>query len=247
MHANPLTSSRHAWALAPIVFTLAVTVSLTGCNRRSDTPTVGIYRAVLELPGGDAPFGLEVARANGAYQLYLVNGGERAELEPVTVTEGELKAQLSSSAMLTAAIYRDRLEGSVALLPGKPRAATIPFRASLGASYRFYAEPATDNADVEGRWRVRLVADGRGVVDGAAKLEQRFDRVIGTITTTTGAAHRVEGQVNGDDVALAAFDGETALLYKLRVDDAGNLVGEFWQNLDEHGQLRANRDTNATL
>jgi hypothetical protein len=243
MNLSRLPSSRRGWERL-VALPLVISFLLSGCNR-SDTPAAGMYRAVLELPGGEAPFGLEVRHQNGAHVLYLLNGSERARIDAVSVSDGELQAKLPSQATLTAAIYRDRLEGRVALLPGE--ANSIPFRASLGANYRFYAEPATDNADVEGHWRIRLTPDGSATVEGSAQLEQRFDRVVGTITTTTGIARMVEGQVNGDDIALAAFDGKTVLLYKLRVDDAGNLDGEFWQNLDAHGKFRADRDKGTKL
>ena len=55
-------------------------------------PVVGSYRAVLELPGGAAPFGLDVAREDNATVLYLINGDERTRVSNVSVSDSELHA-----------------------------------------------------------------------------------------------------------------------------------------------------------
>ena len=41
---------------------LLAMLAFAGCNQRVDAPQVGVYRAVLRLPGGDTPFGFEVAQ-----------------------------------------------------------------------------------------------------------------------------------------------------------------------------------------
>jgi len=53
---------------------LLAALSCIGCNPRVDTATVGVYRAVLRLPGGDTPFGFEVAQEQQHYVLYVTNG-----------------------------------------------------------------------------------------------------------------------------------------------------------------------------
>ncbi len=54
-----------------------------------------MYRAVLRLPGGDTPFGLEVAQEQQQYVLYLINGAERTRVSNVKVADGELHRSVS--------------------------------------------------------------------------------------------------------------------------------------------------------
>src|SRR3954447_25431291 len=70
--------------LLPCLALLAL-IQLSGCSSQVSEPTVGQYRAVLELPGGEAPFGLEVARENNAFVLYLQNGNERTRVPEVSI------------------------------------------------------------------------------------------------------------------------------------------------------------------
>ena len=48
---------------------------------------------MLELPGGELPFGLDVAREESGIVLYLVNGEERVRVPEVVVEAGKLTAQ----------------------------------------------------------------------------------------------------------------------------------------------------------
>ena len=71
---------------------LLIAIGTAACNPRVDTPQLGMYRAVLRLPGGDTPFGLEVAQEQQQYVLYLINGAERTRVSNVKVANGELTA-----------------------------------------------------------------------------------------------------------------------------------------------------------
>src|SRR5882757_5310941 len=51
----------------------------------------GTYRVVLQIPGGDLPFGLDLSREDSAWLGYLVNGAERVKLSEVVVDGGHLE------------------------------------------------------------------------------------------------------------------------------------------------------------
>lgn len=61
-------------------------VLLTACGTQVNEPQTGAYRATLQLPGGEAPVGLEVERENDRFVLYLVNDSERTRVDNVTLT-----------------------------------------------------------------------------------------------------------------------------------------------------------------
>jgi hypothetical protein len=138
------------------------------------------------------------------------------------------------------------LEGSVTLSDGG-KEQVIAFRATLGDTWRFDEHPLTDNADVAGRWDVTFTAEDGRQTRAVGLFEQRHDRVTGTVTALGGDHRFLEGQVHGDDVRMSTFAGGAADLYKLHVNDKGELEGEYWQNLSVHEKVAARRNDEAGL
>jgi thiol-disulfide isomerase/thioredoxin len=227
---------------------LLIAVGIAACNPRVDAPPPGVYRAVLRLPGGDAPFGLEVAQEQQKYVLYLINGAERTRVSNVQVANGELLAAFPGyENSLRATIHRKGLEGSVTLIKAGGKEQVIPFTARLGETHRFYPEAATDNADVAGTWEATLTNEKGETSKAILLLEQQHDRVTGTVMTPTGDHRFMDGQVHGDELQLSTFAGGLAYLYKLKVDTKGALQGDYWQGLASHEKVTAQRNEAATL
>lgn len=233
--------------LSPRIFALCFAVFLAGCGARVDEPRLGTYRATLTLPGGAAPFGLEVAEENERFVLYLVNDAERTRVDNVHIEQRELRAVFPGyQNTLRARMYRDRLEGDVTLIKAGGKEQVIPFAAKLGETHRFYEDTLTDNADFSGTWEVKLTSEGK-TTPAVAILEQQHDRVTGTVMTPTGDHRFLEGQVHGDQARLSTFAGGLAYLYELEVNDAGELEGDVWQGLASHSTVHAKRNERATL
>lgn len=241
---------RSASSRVSAVFPLLLTgflAALAGCGGPVDEPQTGHYRATLKLPGGEAPFGVEVAQENNRFVLYLENASERTRVDNVTVNDGELSATFPGCEnTLRAKLYRDRLEGNVTMIKAQSKQQVIPFQARLGESYRFYKQSLTDNADLAGTWEMTL-SSGNETTAAVAVFEQRHDRVTGTVMTPTGDHRFLQGQVHGDEAQLSTFAGGLVYLYKLKVDKQGELEGEMWQGLASHSQVKAKRNESATL
>jgi peroxiredoxin len=226
----------------------AVALIVCGCGAQHREPTLGNYRGALQLPGGEAPFGLEVAKEDELYALYLSNGPERTRVPNVRVADGELLAVFPGyENSLRARIKHDGLDGSVTLIKAGGKEQVIPFRATLGDAWRFHKEPSSDNADVTGRWEATLTNDEGETTKAIAIFEQRHDRVTGTVLTPTGDHRYLEGQVHGDEMQLSTFAGGLAYLYKLKVTGTGDLEGEYWQGLASHESVVAKRNDAATI
>ncbi len=227
---------------------LAIAIGIAACNPRVDTPQIGVYRAVLRLPGGDTPFGLEVAQEQQQYVLYLLNGAERTRVSNVQVANGELTAMFPGyENSLRATMRRDGLEGSVTLIKAGGKEQVIPFTAKLGETYRFYPQPSTDNADLDGTWDATFTNDQGETSKAILLLEQRHDHVTGSVMTPTGDHRFLEGQVRGDELQVSTFAGGLAYLYKLKVGADGALAGDYWQGLASHEKVVAQRNDAATL
>jgi thiol-disulfide isomerase/thioredoxin len=227
---------------------VVIAISIAACNPRVDAPQVGMYRAVLRLPGGDAPFGLEVAQEQQQYVLYLINGAERTRVSDVNVRDGELTAMFPGyENSLRAKMKRDSLEGSVTLIKAGGKEQVIPLVAKLGETYRFYAESSTDNADIAGTWDATFTDEKGETTKAVLLLEQSHDQVTGSAMTPTGDHRFLEGQVHGDELQLSTFAGGLAYLYKLKVGAGGTLEGDWWQGLASHEKVVAHRNDSATL
>ena len=172
---------------------VAISIGVVACNSRVETPQLGIYRAVLSLPGGDTPFGLEVAQEQQQYVLYLINGAERTRVSDVKVTDGELTATFPGyENTLRAKINRDSLEGSVTLIKASGKEQVIPFVAKRGEAYRFHAKSSTDNADVDGTWDTTFTNEKGETTKAILLLEQSHDLQIDFPTLIAGLSETDE-------------------------------------------------------
>jgi thiol-disulfide isomerase/thioredoxin len=232
--------------LQPWVWTVLL-AGLSACSAQVDEPALGDYRATLALPGGEAPFGLEIASDNDRFVLYLVNDTERTRVDNVQLDQRELRAVFPGyENTLRARMYRDRLEGDVTLIKAGGKEQVIPFAARRNETHRFYKDAVSDNADFAGTWEVTLTSDGKAT-PAVAMFQQQHDRITGTVMTPTGDHRFLEGQVRGEEAQLATFAGGLAYLYKLNVRESGEIEGDVWQGLASHSTVHARRNDSATL
>jgi hypothetical protein len=237
-----MTPPRTARPLATLAVLLAATALSTGCESRSRELQAGSYRAVIELPGGELPFGLDVAIEDGRPVLYLVNGEERLRAADTTVADGRVTATLpGGGSTLTARVNGRRLEGEVELRGRQGGSGTLPLRADLGLAWRFFETPTSDNADVAGRWQVTFIGEQGPQGTGVAEFAQSFERVTGNVSTPAGVLGPLVGEMHGDELHLSRFDGATATLWRGHVNEDGALVGEFWSGTGAPQRFRAVR------
>jgi thiol-disulfide isomerase/thioredoxin len=219
---------------------------LAACARLSE-PNLGTYRAVLQLPGGELPFQLEVAREADTTVLYLTNGAERTRVSDVAIKNGSMSAKFPGlENRLAAKVSRDSLDGEVTMIRKGGEEQKLPFRAEHDKLYRFFANSASDNADVAGRWEVTFTEDDGKSYPAVAEFSQNQDRVTGTFLTGTGDHHFLDGQMRGDELFLSMFNGAHAFLYKGKIDASGNLTGEYWSGSHSHERFAAKRNSEAT-
>lgn len=210
---------------------------------------LGDWRATLTLPGGELPFGLEVARDGGRYVLFLENGAERLKVPEVAVEGDTLTARMPGfENHLTAKIDGSRLTGTLVLVKRGGKEQHIPFAARHGVGYRFFDSAAADHADLSGRWAVTFAGEsGDAPSPGVAEFRQENAVVTGTILTPTGDHRYLAGQVRGNELYLSTFDGAHAYLYVARLTPGGELHGTFWSGLAWREDFVAKRDEAATL
>jgi len=219
----------------------------------------GTYRVVLQSPGGDLPFGLDLAHDGRGWVGYLVNGRERLKVSEVSVKGSHLDIKMPGyENRLTADAKGGELQGEIVLdkLGGKDQ--HIPLRAQFERRYRFFPQLPGGNADVSGRWSVTFAEDGGKTETAVAEFSQSRGVVTGTFLTDTGDHRFLAGQVRGDELYLSTFDGAHAFLYRAKIVGAdgsarvgrplpGALAGDFWSGSAYHETWTAKRDANAAL
>jgi thiol-disulfide isomerase/thioredoxin len=231
-------------------FTLAALLAIVaGCGlggSRELQP--GSYRAVLELPSGELPFGLDVAKEETGFVLYLVNGEERVRIPEVKAEPGKFSAAIPGyENTIEGRISRRSLEGEVRFVRKGGEIVSLPFKAKYGETWRFFKDAKTDNVEVQGRWAVTFTSDSGKTSSGLAELEQTFEKVTGTILTPGGDHRFLAGEVRGDELYLSRFDGASAYLYRAQVNERGELVGEQWSGKTGHQRWTAQRNADAVL
>ena len=223
----------------------------SGADGRTASVPLGTYRATLQLPGGELPFGLELAREAGGPVAYLINGTERQKVTEVTVQGAHLQIKMPGyENRLIADAHGGQLQGEVIIdkLGGKEQ--HIALHAALGQPYRFFAQAASGNAgnaEVTGRWAVTFLEDGSKPEMAVGEFAQSRDVVTGTFLTDTGDHRFLAGQVHDGELYLSTFDGAHAFLYKAKLDAAGGLSGDFWSGTAYHERWTAKKDPAAAL
>jgi hypothetical protein len=231
-------------------FTVFCTLAITagGCKPQSHELMPGSYRGVVELPGGEVPFGLDVAREESGFVLYLVNDKERVRVAASTTTAGKLTARLPGSGdLLEARISGGDLEGEVTLSAAGGRKTVLRFSAALGQHWRFIEESLTDNADFAGRWSVTFTDDAGKKIPGVAEFRQSFASLTGAVRTAAWEQKPLAGDAHDEELSLSLFDGTQAVLYHGKLNQRGELVGERWSTSAGHARYTAKRNPDATL
>lgn len=108
--------------------------------------------------------------------------------------------------------------------------------------------PTGGYADASGmptRWRVDFSSSDH---DAMLLLEaDEWPEVTGTIRTTTGDYGYLSGSFEGDRLRLATFDGAHAFLFDATLNEAGQLVGDFWSGNHWHETWTATPDADMEL
>ena len=85
----------------PMLCGLIFASALAACGR-TDAPgsaaregiQTGTYRVVLQLPGGELPFGLDLEHEGPGWTGYLINGPERLKINDVAVEGSHLEIKM---------------------------------------------------------------------------------------------------------------------------------------------------------
>ena len=233
--------------------TIAAAFLLTACSDKQTALTPGQYRAVLQTPGGELPFGLAIQpTANDAktYTVFALNGNERLPMDtaimqgdslhiPMGLFESELVAKIDGN-MLRGIYRRNRVGQGIQ---------TLPFEAQQNMDYRF-AKDVPTGTNLTGTWATQFESKTGKVdsVNAVGIFNQTGNRVTGTFLTPTGDYRYLDGNVVGDSLFLSTFDGSHLFLFKAGYNaEAKTLTGGFWSGISGYESWVARFDPTAKL
>ncbi len=206
----------------------------------------GAWHAWLECPGGDLPFGFEIAPTEQGLRAWLINGTEHIEIPSVTVARTNASFEIDYyDSKITCDVSQDgeRLDGT---WRKRRRGATwteMPFHATWGLQPRFAFTPP-ERIRLPRRWRVQFSqSPDFAVADFAVR---KTGLAEGTFMTTTGDYRFLAGCWDGRLLKLSCFDGAHAFLFAAELK-SGILNGDFWSSDTWHETWTATPDSKAAL
>jgi peroxiredoxin len=231
---------------------LLLAVLAVGCSRPKEAPIAawhGSYRASLQLPGGELPFGLELEPRGTALVGWLVNGAERIRVDEVTVKDETISLRMPGfENIITATKAGDNLRGELFFVKAKGKNQNIPLFAVRDQPARFFPAGGTPGGDISGRWAVTFTEDDNNTYIAVGEFTQRGDAVQGTFLTPTGDYRYLNGELRDGRLYLSTFNGGHVFLFHAALgSDGATMQGEFWSGLASHERFTAKRDANASL
>ncbi len=223
--------------------------ALTACHKSpTQAEWTGTYRAALQLPGGELPFGLEISRENEATVAWLVNGSERVKVPEVTVAGDDILLRMPGfEHRITARRMGPQLRGELLLLKAKGTRQQIPFTAQRDQAPRYFPDEATPGGDISGRWAATFTDDEGTTYIAVGEFKQQGSIVSGTFLTPSGDYRYLNGEMRDGRLYLGTFNGGHVFLFHASLDAAGLLQGEYWSGLASHERFTAYRDADASL
>jgi peroxiredoxin len=226
-----------------------VPLLLSACGGSpSAPPLAGSYRASLQLPGGELPFGLELSEQDGKLAAVIVNGPERLTAENVT-REGDRVSMQMPGFRNVIELTREGavLRGRLVMVKTGNKRQEIPLVAMPGSSYRFFPAPVEPGGNLGGRWAVTFIEEDGKESIAVGEFSQSGNDVTGTFLSATGDHRYLSGELRGGDLYLGSFNGGQTFLYRATLAADGALAGDYWSGLAYHARFKGNRDENASL
>jgi hypothetical protein len=216
---------------APLL--LVLFIMLNACSRDStpqvDGLRVGPWRAVLQLPSGELPFGMSVSARDGKPVVTLINGDNRVDVTEITVKDDTVTMLMPGfENRLDARIDAGVLTGTLTMVKAGGKLQKIPLVATHGQAWRFFEPAAPSSSDsVVGRWAITFgPADKPSPAVG--EFTQQGSRVFGTVMTPTGDHRYLDGELRNGELQLSKFDGGHVFLYRGKLLADGSLQGNFY-------------------
>lgn len=231
------------------LFFLAI-VTLSACDKPSTKFNEGTWRgALITESGQEIPFNFEVKDTSGNYQITIMNGDERFNVDDIV--------RVGDSIHIKMPLYNSEING--AILDNKLDGVWVKHLADKDVSMKFYAKAnskwrindrvVASRFNVNGRWKTTFISeDGKDTTNAIGEFVQNKSKVTGTFLTATGDYRYLEGALDANKLSLSTFDGTNAYLFTATVNPDSTLTnGKFYAGFSYTENFTAKRDSTFTL
>ncbi len=217
-------------------------------NSISTTLKTGTWRAVIQSPGGELPFGLDITKqTDTTFSVVVLNGGERLNRDEATLQNDSLHIPMRLFEAEIVAKAEDSILTGYYFRQAANRIIRMEFRATQGDTRRFADVSASANINLSGKWDVTFY-DKSDSSKAVGVFTQKENELTGTFLTSTGDYRYLVGNVSGKELKLSTFDGSHVYLFKSVSDSTGQkLSGEFWSGDRGYKKWIATRNEKAAL
>jgi thiol-disulfide isomerase/thioredoxin len=217
----------------------------------------GTWRTTVRLPGGEAPFLLEIRGVDADPVAVARSAGETVAFSRLEISGSQIvlafadprrviRARLAADGQRMEGTLHDERAGSVAGLelvatrgPG-PRFAPVDAGVALPGATALAAVPSA-----AGTWTVAFV-DDESTYGGVAELADQGNGVItGMFLTPAGDHRHLEGTYEKGVLRLSGIDGARVILLHARARKDGGLDGDIWVDDGYHAVFTAERPGSA--
>lgn len=205
-----------------------------------DARVEGTWRAAVRLPGGEAPFHLEILGAGAEPAAVVRNADETVPLSTLEVSGSEIvlrfahydtaiRARVSADGQhMQGTLYDERAPGERGLAFAATRGVAPRFLPVRGDKVQPAPEARAAVPTVAGTWAVTFV-DRDGEFRAVGEFADRGNGVVtGTFVTPTGDHRYLEGTYEHGLLRMSAMDGSRAVLVRAHARSDGALRGDLW-------------------
>ncbi|MBC3538694.1 peroxiredoxin family protein [Rufibacter sediminis] len=221
----------------------SASLGLQACSSSSSEElSSGSWRGIIEVSGQEMPFNFTVSEQDGKQVAYLLNGDEKILINEISQAQDSVRLQMHIfDAALIAKVDGNQLKGRWER-KDQAQPYSLPFTAEHGNTNRFSENPAKPGIDVSGKWEVTFTEDGGKTYPAIGEFVQKGNALTGTFLTTTGDYRYLQGEVDGNQLKLSAFDGAHAYLFNATGQTDGTLKGDFYAGQASHETWTAKRN-----
>lgn len=209
----------------------------------------GLWRAELHRKDGKiVAFQLLVSQLKGKWQLSIVNATEKIPLTRIVrkgdslnfalpVFESEFRTQIQPDGSLKGSWFKGTATQTQEWL----------FTAFPNKAGRFDATQGNASENVSGRWAFAIDRPSGGTRPAVAELQQKGNRVTGTVLTPSGDYRFMEGIVSGKQFELSVFDGAHAFYFNGQLESSTRMSGYFYSGYAGADAYKAEKNPRASL
>ncbi|MCH7410050.1 TlpA family protein disulfide reductase [Belliella sp. DSM 111904] len=210
------------------IITLFSLILLISCqNEKEDTYDLeGKWRAEIDLSEDILPFGLEIYQSGEKWSAFLINGVEKLEIQDITVQKDSIHIPMG---VFDATIHAQIQKGGE--LVGKyvrnySVDYVLPFHASKNEAQRFPTNKAAES-NFSGKWKTVFQDKDGKTYNAIGIFKQEGNLITGTFLTALGDYRFLEGNVDGNQFYLSAFDGSHLFFFHGQALEDGSIQGRF--------------------